>query len=506
MRLIIGGIPWYLLVCLHGSYVAADTASLRQKLAALRIDAVFPQDPDYEKVSAAYNKRFTYKPAAIVFPHNATEVANAVKVGVAEKIPVSPRSGGHSYAAYGLAGKNGALVIDLERLKHISVDKASGQALIGAGSRLGDIALGLNDHGGRAIPHGTCPHVGLGGHAAFGGYGFSSRMWGLTLDQITEHEIVLANGTIVTSSATVNPDLFWALRGAGSSFGIMTAMRFRTQPAPSQATNFVYEWTLDVGEFSNALIQLQIFCMSELPAQLGLESNLGKGEGGSGKLYLDLTGVWYGAENVLANVIRPFLSQMPTPAKKSVKTTSWIASLKGTADGQPLSTSGVDLRKEHDMFYAKSLTTPQSTPMSNSSILAFSKYLANQGHKSNTDWFVQFELYGGKNSAVTAVGEDETAFAQRSILFTIQFYASSKNASLPYPAEGFTLLDNMVDIIVNNNPSGWSYGAYANYVDDRLSSSQWKSQYYKKHYQRLTQIKRAYDPRNVFSLPQSITE
>lgn len=116
------------------------------------------------------------------------------------------------------------------------------------------------------------------------------------------------------------------------------------------------------------------------------------------------------------------------------------------------------------------------------------------------------ELYGGKNSAVTAVAADETSFAQREILFTIQFYASSSNYAPPYPTEGFTLMDSMVDSITNNNPPGWNYGAYANYVDDRLSGSQWKSLYYNTHYQRLTQIKAAYDPHNVFVNPQSITE
>ncbi|EFP88804.2 uncharacterized protein PGTG_14143 [Puccinia graminis f. sp. tritici CRL 75-36-700-3] len=485
----------------------ADTASLRQKFSALKIDAVFPGDPNYVKFATPFNKRFTYMPAAIVFPNNTNAGANSVKVGVGEKLPISPRAGGHSYAAYGLGGTNGALVIDLQRINQISVDGATGQATIGTGSRLGDIALGLNSQGGRALPHGVCPYVGLGGHASFGGYGFTSRQWGLTIDQIIGHEVVLANGSVVTTSKTggQNADLFWALRGAGSSFGIMTSMKFSTQAAPSQATNYAYDWNFNEAELGDALIKLQTFCMSNLPAQFGMTVNLRKSSQ-SGKLMFSFTGAYYGAQSSFSGVVQPFLSQMPTPSGNSVKTSNWITSLQGLAGNQALSTSGVDLTQEHDTFYAKSITTPQSAPMSNSSIRAFSKYLANQGVQSNTVWFVQLELYGGKNSAVTAVGVDETAFAQRAILFTIQFYASSSNFAPPYPTAGFTLLDNMVDSIVNNNPSGWNYGAYANYVDDRLSAAQWKSLYYKNHYQRLTQIKRAYDPQNVFVYPQSITE
>ena len=82
---------------------------------------------------------------------------------------VNARSGGHSYAGYGLGGVNGHLVIDLLKIKDIVVDQETGTAVVGAGNRLGDIALGLFDQGGRAIPHGTCPLVGLGGHASFGG-------------------------------------------------------------------------------------------------------------------------------------------------------------------------------------------------------------------------------------------------------------------------------------------------------------------------------------------------
>ncbi|KAI9614649.1 hypothetical protein H4Q26_009034 [Puccinia striiformis f. sp. tritici PST-130] len=500
----IRSIPLFLWAYLGLHLVQADTASLRQKFSALKIDAVFPGDPNYVKFSTPFNRRFTYQPAAIVFPNNTNAVADSVKVGVGEKLFISPRSGGHSYAAYGLGGMDGALVVDLQRIKQIQVD-ASGVAVIGTGARLGDIALSLNSQGGRALPHGTCAGVGIGGHSSFGGYGFTSRQWGLTLDTIIGHEIVLANGSIITTSKEVNPDLFWALRGAGSSYGIITAIRFQTKPAPRQATNYAYDWDFTVAELANALIKLQAFCMTNLPAQLGMNANLGKSDQ-SGKIRLSFTGAFYGAPASFAGVVQPFVSQMPKPVGKSVTTTDWITSLQALAGDQALSTSGMDPTTERDTFYAKSLTTPQSAPMSNSSILAFSKLLINQGRASNTSWFVQVELYGGKNSAVTAVGADETAFTQRVILFTIQFYASSSNFAPPYPAAGFTLLDNMVDSIVNNNPTEWDYGAYANYVHDRLSPAQWKSLYFKNHYQRLSQVKGTYDPHNVFFCPQSITE
>ncbi|EGG03606.1 uncharacterized protein MELLADRAFT_109124 [Melampsora larici-populina 98AG31] len=177
--------------------VKADTASLRAKFCKLGIDAVFPGDLSYEKLATPFNQRLTYIPAAIVYPDSTEAVSESVKVAVDEKLSVSPRSGGHSYGSYGLGGAHGALVVDLSRLKTVSVDQSSGQAVIGSGIRLGDLAIGLHSQGGRAIPHGECGYLGIGGHAAFGGFGLTSRMWGLTLDNIIIQEVVLANGTIV---------------------------------------------------------------------------------------------------------------------------------------------------------------------------------------------------------------------------------------------------------------------------------------------------------------------
>ena len=117
--------------------------------------------------TAAYNQRLQPKPVAVVHPTTPAQVASALKCAAAAGVPVSARGGGHSYASFGLGGSDGALVIDLAKFKTISVD-SSGKAAIGAGMRLGDIALALNKKG-WALSHGTCPFVGAGGHQSYGG-------------------------------------------------------------------------------------------------------------------------------------------------------------------------------------------------------------------------------------------------------------------------------------------------------------------------------------------------
>ncbi|EGG03680.1 uncharacterized protein MELLADRAFT_90017 [Melampsora larici-populina 98AG31] len=487
------------LVC----YVEADTASLRLKFSELGIDAVFPGDSYYEEFAIPYNLRFTYLPAGIVFPNSTQAVADSIKVAVEENLPVSPRSGGHSFAAFGLGGDHGVLVVDVTLLNTISVDQSTGQAVIGTGNRLGDVAIGIYSQGRRALPHGSCPYVGIGGHAAFGGFGWASRMWGMTLDNIIGHEVVLANGTIVHASKDNNPDLFWALRGAGASFGIMTSIKFQTHPAPNELLNFAFRWDFTEDDSANALIEFQAFCQSNLPSELGMGVNFQRGSQ-PGRLKFGFVGAWFGDSKKFPTVIQKWLDVMPTPTTTLIEKRDWLTDVQGMArvtSQEALLSSNIDVTDQYDTFYAKSLTTSDSTPISNASIRAFSKHLASEGWISDTRWIARFELWGGQNSAITSVAKDATAFAQRSILLSMHFYASSKDYLPPFPDEGFSFIDEMVSALVGN---GRAYGAYANLDDDRLASTEWQDLYFNDNYQRLSQIKSVYDPQNVFSYPQSI--
>ena len=116
-----------------------------------------------------------------------------------------------SYGSYGYGGIDGQLSIDLRNFNETVVaSDGSNVAVVGSGVHLGTLASAVYAQGKRAISHGVCPSVGIGGHATHGGWGYSSRAWGLTLDHIVELQVVLANGTVARASANTNPDLFWA--------------------------------------------------------------------------------------------------------------------------------------------------------------------------------------------------------------------------------------------------------------------------------------------------------
>jgi FAD/FMN-containing dehydrogenase len=109
----------------------------------------------------------------------------------------------------GLGGQDNAVVVDMVHFQQFSMDTSTWQATVGAGTLLRDLKTRLHNAGRRAIAHGTCPQVGIGGHATIGGLGPISRQWGMALDHILEVEIVLANGTITRASATRNPDILF---------------------------------------------------------------------------------------------------------------------------------------------------------------------------------------------------------------------------------------------------------------------------------------------------------
>ena len=113
------------------------------------------------------------------------------------------------------------MVVDLRRFQGVTVDEATGIASVGGGLRLGNMALALNDKG-RALAHGTCAGVGVGGHFTLGGYGYTSRAWGMALDQIVGLDVVKADGTIVYVSTNENADLFYV---SSSVLGCWTARR-----------------------------------------------------------------------------------------------------------------------------------------------------------------------------------------------------------------------------------------------------------------------------------------
>lgn len=191
-----------------------------------------PDDgPQFATAKQVFNTNYNgYTPAVIVTPTSQLDVQKAMAFAAANNLKVAPRGGGHSYV--GASTANGAMVLDLRQLPgDINYDATTGRVTVTPATGLYAMHQVLAAAG-RGIPTGTCPTVGVAGHALGGGLGANSRHAGLLCDQLTSASVVLPSGQAVTASATDHPDLFWALRGGGGgNFGVTTSLTFATFPA-----------------------------------------------------------------------------------------------------------------------------------------------------------------------------------------------------------------------------------------------------------------------------------
>jgi hypothetical protein len=168
------------------------------------------------------------RPLLIVRCSDAADVIAAVNFGRDNKLPIAMRCGGHN--GPGLGSVDDGLVIDLSMMKGVRVDPAKRTARVGAGCVTGDVDHATHAFG-QAVPFGVVSTTGVSGLTLGGGHGYLSRQYGLTVDNLLEADVVLADGRFVTASEGENAELFWALRGGGGNFGVVTSFLFRTSPA-----------------------------------------------------------------------------------------------------------------------------------------------------------------------------------------------------------------------------------------------------------------------------------
>jgi len=190
------------------------------------VEAIEPGDRAYSRVRSTYLRRGT--PGLVLRPETPDQVAEALAYARRQDVPLAIRSGGHGIS--GRSTNDGGLVLDVGKLDSIEVvDLQGGKARVGPGARWGDVAQALQPHG-LGMSSGDHGDVGVGGLATAGGIGFLGRKHGLTIDHVAAAELVLADGRQVRADAETNPDLLWAIRGAGGNFGIVTAFELDTYP------------------------------------------------------------------------------------------------------------------------------------------------------------------------------------------------------------------------------------------------------------------------------------
>jgi FAD/FMN-containing dehydrogenase len=454
-------------------------AALRELERELAGDVVTPSESAYRSARLLFNTRFdAIRPRAVAFCENAEDVQKAVRWARRHDVRIAARAGGHSYGGYSATS---GLVIDVSRMKRISVNPRTRTATVGAGARLIDVYRQLWNHG-VTIPGGSCASVGIAGLTLGGGVGFTSRAFGLTSDNVRALRIVTADGKALNCNAREHADLLWACRGGGGgNFGIVSSFTFRVHPVSTVAT-FAIDWP-----WRDALAAVNAWqrFAPHAPDRLFSVCSLAAPHTATGP-HVGSVGQFLGSEAELRALLAP-LANAGAPTRVTVRTRSFM-----DATSMWAGCSDVECRTERATFKAKSDYANRLLSRAGIETM-ISRIEAHQSGSGLGRGSILLDSYGG---AINRVPKAATAFVHRDALFSMQYLAYWNPGQTAGPSvewiRGFHRA-------MRRYVSGF---AYQNYIDPDLAD--WKHAYYGSNLRRLVGVKRKYDPGNLFRFAQSI--
>ncbi len=219
--------------------VGAGMRALREAISG---SVIGPDDPDFAEARRVWNADIDRHPAGIARCESPADVAAAITFARAEGLEIAVRAGAHNMS--GASVVDDGLVIDLSRMNQVSVDPEGKRALVGGGALLSDLDAATQAHG-LAVPAGLISHTGVAGLTLGGGMGWLNRIAGLSIDNLASAQVVTAEGHIVRADENENPDLFWAIRGGGGNFGVVTEFEFRLHEVDPIVDFGMLFWGLD---------------------------------------------------------------------------------------------------------------------------------------------------------------------------------------------------------------------------------------------------------------------
>ncbi|HEY3108085.1 MAG TPA: FAD-binding oxidoreductase [Chloroflexota bacterium] len=238
-----------------------DIRGLRAELAG---EVLLPNDSAYGEARSIWNGAIDRRPAAVVRCATAEDVAAAIGFARSRGLEIAVRGGGHNFA--GFASCEGGLMISLSGLRGVAVDVDARRAVCGGGATWGDVDAATQEHG-LATVGGFVSHTGIAGLTLGGGIGWLTRKAGLTVDNLLAAEVVTADGRVLRASTQEHPDLFWALRGGGGNFGVVTSFEYRLHRVGPLVQLGLFFWGVDRG--AEALRFSRDFART-VPADMGL--------------------------------------------------------------------------------------------------------------------------------------------------------------------------------------------------------------------------------------------
>ena len=429
-------------------------------------DIIEPGHAEYESASGTILA--SGSPARILRPSSTGDVQAAVRFAAGAGLALSVRGGGHSYAGFGT--NDGGLVIDLRRLANVEViDKERHLVRIGGGATWGQVAVALAPYG-LAISSGDTKSVGVGGLTLTGGIGWKVRKYGLALDNVVAAEVVTANAEVVRASAAEKPELFWAIRGGGGNFGIVTAFEFVAHP-----TTEVFFGTIGFPA-SQAASVLQGWAdyLRAAPEELTSFVDVASPFAGGSEAPVEIHVVFDGDDAQLAAKAIGPIRALGTVTSDDIEVKPYADTL---VDGGTLP-PGIEFALRNAFAYKESVPDVLQ-------VLA-------EVRASQRSPFIAVRGLGG---AVARVPGDATAYAHRQAeLVVVTFTAGPKPAVEAARPDLEAIWRRLAPHVE---------GAYGNFLTSATEEDV-TAIYPVQTYQRLAAVKRRYDPGNLFARNHNI--
>jgi FAD/FMN-containing dehydrogenase len=461
--------------------VASEIPTIdRERLGeSFRGPLVVPGDADYDTARMIWNGAIDRRPACIARCTGAADVVAAVRFARERDLLVAVRSGGHGVAGHAVC--DGGLVIDLSPMKGIRVDPQARTARAQAGVLWGELDRETQLHG-LATVGGIVTHTGIAGLTLGGGIGWLMRKHGATVDNLLSVDLVTADGDLVTASESVNPDLFWGLRGGGGNFGVVTSFEYRLHPVgPTVLSGPIFHPLEDAPEVLRFYREFAaaapdelttIFELSVAPPVPFLPEDV------HGKPIVMVGGCYAGEPQAGVDVVRP-LKEFGKPIVDLLEPQPYLALQSMFDPGVP-----------HGWHrYWKGVELP---PLTDEAIDTMVAHAAVQ--TSPKSYCIVFQLGG----ALSQVGAEQTAYSQRDAAHNMAINAVWTEDD-PEPQRHIAWARSFFDAMQSHTTGR----VYLNFLGDE-GQGRVRAAYGERNYERLARLKRAHDPSNFFRLNQNI--
>jgi FAD/FMN-containing dehydrogenase len=440
---------------------------------------LLPGDDGFEEATRIWNGMIVKTPAVVVQPESVADVVATVGFARERDMELSMKGGGHNIA--GLALSDGGVTIDFSRMRRVEVDVPGGTVTVQPGCNLGDVDRATQEHG-LATTLGFVSETGVAGLTLGGGFGYLTRQFGWTVDDLLEVEMVTAAGEVVRASRTQRPDLFWALRGGGGNFGVVTEFVFKTHPVGPQVTAGLIAWSADDAEAVTGLFRR---VTDQAPLEMTVAMLMRNAP----------PAPWLGEEHHGKPMIAFVVCHTGTPEQAEAD----LAEIR--SHGEPWA----DLIQVKD--YAAQQSMLDATQPKGMHYYWKSEFVPGLSDELLSDYRAQFEGLEAPASqivlfhlegALAGFAEDDGAVGNRDAAFACVVQSMWPEGG---PAEANTEWVRSAWQTLRKYSTGGNYVNFqtADESDDRTAES------YRGNWSRLAEAKAEYDPGNLFRVNRNIT-